>query len=169
MFLVQEKLGQGAFATVFKGVHRESGFILAIKELDDIDDDEELKKEIDILKTCRHPNIVCYYGTCNTSKNLWILMDYCGMGSVRDMIEAREKVLVDEEIQYILMHSLKGLSYLHTRGIIHRDIKAANILMTKDGEIKLADFGVSEQLSGAIEQADDVAGSPHWMAPGKPL
>eukprot|EP00007_Cunea_sp_BSH-02190019_P004525 CAMPEP_0174240368 /NCGR_PEP_ID=MMETSP0417-20130205/18519_1 /TAXON_ID=242541 /ORGANISM="Mayorella sp, Strain BSH-02190019" /LENGTH=994 /DNA_ID=CAMNT_0015319451 /DNA_START=447 /DNA_END=3431 /DNA_ORIENTATION=- len=165
VFTMQEELGKGAYATVYKGVHNASGFLLAIKEIENIDADEELKKEIDILKACKHQNIVCYYGTYNKDKNLWILMDYCGVGSVRDLIDTLQKPLNEEQIAYICLHSLKGLHYLHSRDIIHRDVKAGNILLTDEGDIKIADFGVSEQLSSAVAKADDLCGTPLWMAP----
>lgn len=84
---------------------------------------DELKKEVDILKKCKEFNIVHYYGTCAKDDALWILMDYCSVGSVLDLMRTIKRTLTEEEIAVILLSVLKGLSYLHREGIIHRDLK----------------------------------------------
>eukprot|EP01091_Cochliopodium_minus_P011563 TRINITY_DN3311_c0_g2_i2.p1 TRINITY_DN3311_c0_g2~~TRINITY_DN3311_c0_g2_i2.p1 ORF type:complete len:925 (-),score=275.28 TRINITY_DN3311_c0_g2_i2:403-3177(-) len=166
VFRIDEKLGQGAYGAVFKAVQRESGFVLAIKEISDIDplNAEDVQKEIEILKKCKNTNIVCYYGTCDKEGKLWILMDYCAAGSVRDLIERLNRPMKEVDIQTILVGTLKGLIYLHSQKIIHRDIKCGNILLTEKCEVKIADFGVSEQLSKDTD-TKEVIGSPLWMAP----
>ena len=116
----------------------------------------DLKKEIDILKKCRNDNIVSYFGYCFKDQSTWvrkfsqwksltidlircgqILMDYCGGGSVLDIMEVLERPLTEEQIIYILRETLKGLIYLHSKGIIHRDVKSANILLTETGAAKI--------------------------------
>ena len=130
VFRIDEKLGQGAYGAVYKGIHRETQFILAIKEISEINpqDATDVQKEIEILKKCKNTNIVCYYGTCQKDTSLWILMDYCAAGSVRDLIERLNKPIKEPEIQQILQGTLKGLIYLHSQGIIHRDIKVCKSL-----------------------------------------
>eukprot|EP01126_Amoeba_proteus_P057166 TRINITY_DN7257_c0_g1_i1.p1 TRINITY_DN7257_c0_g1~~TRINITY_DN7257_c0_g1_i1.p1 ORF type:complete len:216 (+),score=57.06 TRINITY_DN7257_c0_g1_i1:301-948(+) len=94
-------------------------------------------------------------------------MDYCGVGSIKDVNKATGETLEEEQCRYVVQGTLLGLSYLHTTGILHLDIKAANILLTEEGIIKLADFGVSTVLK-TIEQfkeQDDYVGSPLFMAP----
>eukprot|EP01099_Mayorella_cantabrigiensis_P003823 TRINITY_DN2873_c0_g1_i1.p1 TRINITY_DN2873_c0_g1~~TRINITY_DN2873_c0_g1_i1.p1 ORF type:complete len:568 (-),score=161.06 TRINITY_DN2873_c0_g1_i1:970-2673(-) len=164
-FVLEEKLGQGAYGAVYRGKHRESGFILAIKVIEDMSDAETLKKEIEILRKCKNANIVCYYGSLTHGKHLWILMDYCALGSIRDLIETTEKTLSEKQIAFICKNTLKGLVYLHAQKIIHRDIKAANILLNDQAEVKLADFGVSEQLNAGKSASDEMIGTPLWMAP----
>jgi serine/threonine protein kinase len=90
-------------------------------------------------------------------------MDYCDIGSVRDMIELCNKPLKEDQIAYILQQSLQGLLYLHSMNIIHRDVKAGNILLDGLGAVKIADFGVSEQLSDAVSRSDTRIGTPLWM------
>jgi len=74
-------------------------------------------------------------------------MEYCGAGSVSDIMRLRKKTLQEDEIATILSDTLKGLEYLHLRRKIHRDIKAGNILLNNEGHAKLADFGVAGQLT----------------------
>jgi serine/threonine protein kinase len=127
-----------AFGAVFKGRHREAGFVLAIKEVKNMskEAEETLEKEIEVLKQCKHPNIVSYYGSCSHT-SLWILMDFCSGGSVRDLIEVCNRPLEEQQMAVICYGTLKGLTYLHTMNIVHRDVKAANILLTEDAEIKI--------------------------------
>ena len=91
-------------------------------------------------------------------------MDYCHCGSLRDIMDSLNLTLSESEISYVCNSALKGLSYLHTRHIIHRDVKAANILIDKDGIVKLADFGVSESITSTWV-SNSIAGTPLWMAP----
>eukprot|EP01119_Soliformovum_irregulare_P012399 TRINITY_DN3219_c0_g1_i1.p1 TRINITY_DN3219_c0_g1~~TRINITY_DN3219_c0_g1_i1.p1 ORF type:complete len:487 (-),score=195.36 TRINITY_DN3219_c0_g1_i1:29-1489(-) len=166
VFLMESKLGEGAYGAVFKARHRDSQFVLAIKEIKlnkDSKISQDLLNEIEILKKCRHRNIVSYFGTCTLDKayKFWILMDYCQLGSVRDLLEISNRTLSEAEIAYIVQQTLGGLLYLHNRKIIHRDVKCANILLTSEAEVKIADFGISD----SIGKAQDSMGTPLWMAP----
>ena len=92
-------------------------------------------------------------------------MEYCGGGSVSDIMRLRKKTLTEEEISTILKDTLEGLVYLHARRKIHRDIKAGNILLNSEGHGKLADFGVAGQLTDTMAKRNTVIGTPFWMAP----
>eukprot|EP01121_Diplochlamys_sp_Union-15-3_P022636 TRINITY_DN9709_c0_g1_i2.p1 TRINITY_DN9709_c0_g1~~TRINITY_DN9709_c0_g1_i2.p1 ORF type:complete len:232 (-),score=27.85 TRINITY_DN9709_c0_g1_i2:30-725(-) len=98
---------------------------------------------------------------------LKILMDYCGVGSVKDVIMNCKETLSEKQASYVLQNTLKGLQYLHTMSILHLDVKSANILLNESGLVKLADFGVSEQLKSNSKfiANDDFVGSPLFMAP----
>jgi len=162
-------LGKGAYGSVWEATHSDSGFVMALKivSLAESATAAELEKEIDVLKKCKHPNIVSYFGSCrnDAADELWILMDNCEVGSVKDIMQTNLCTLEEEQISVVTLNVLKGLSYLHQQSIIHFDIKCANILINKTSEIKLADFGVSEQLEKESGQADDYIGSPLWMSP----
>jgi len=165
-FEFKEKLGQGGYGAVFKAQHKETGFTMAVKVLAISGPGRaDLQKEIDVLKKCRCPNVLSYYGTILRDNEIWILMDHCGVGSVKDLMKACVETLDEEQISMVTTQVLKGLAYLHAKGIVHMDVKAANILLTEEGAVKLADFGVSQQLQNASEQSDMLIGSPLWMAP----
>jgi serine/threonine protein kinase len=102
-----------------------------------------LKKEINILKQCKCPHIVQYYGSYIKDNDLWLILEYCNAGSVADLIKITGRTLTETEIASICHAVLKGLEYLHDTKKIHRDIKAGNILLDHLGSAKLADFGVS--------------------------
>lgn len=99
--------------------------------------------QIGILKQCDDVHIVKYFGSYSKDNNLWIVMEYCIAGSMADIMQITKKRFNENEIASILQSVLKGLDYLHSHKKIHRDIKAANILLDKEGNAKLADFGVS--------------------------
>jgi serine/threonine kinase 3 len=132
---------------VFKAVHKESGQLLAIKQVPVDSDLQDIIKEISIMQQCDSPYVVKYYGSYFKNTDLWIVMEYCGAGSVSDIMRIIPRPLKEEEIAVILYYALKGLEYLHFKRKIHRDIKAGNILLNLDGQAKLADFGVAGQLT----------------------
>jgi len=165
VFDVLEKLGEGSYGSVFKAMHKESGQVLAIKQVPVDTDLQEIIKEISMMQQCDSPYVVKYYGSYFKNTDLWIVMEYCGAGSVSDIMKLRNKTLTEEEISCILKYTIKGLEYLHLRRKIHRDIKAGNILLNTEGHAKLADFGVAGQLTDTMAKRNTVIGTPFWMAP----
>eukprot|EP01118_Nematostelium_gracile_P000298 TRINITY_DN10293_c0_g1_i1.p1 TRINITY_DN10293_c0_g1~~TRINITY_DN10293_c0_g1_i1.p1 ORF type:complete len:620 (-),score=175.77 TRINITY_DN10293_c0_g1_i1:4-1863(-) len=169
VFNLEDKIGEGSFGSVWKAKQRDSQFTLAIKIITlrgAEKADEGITHEINILKACNHTNIVSYFGSCFNGNDLWILMDYCAVGSVEDLMVTNQKTLSERQIAFVCLSSLKGLEYLHNyQKIIHRDIKAANILLTEAGEVKLADFGVSQTLSSALLSSDAIVGTPLFVSP----
>ncbi|XP_042144597.1 serine/threonine-protein kinase 3 isoform X1 [Ixodes scapularis] len=159
------KLGEGSYGSVYKALHKESGQVLAIKQVPVDTDLQEIIKEISIMQQCDSPYVVKYYGSYFKGSDLWIVMEYCGGGSVSDIMRLRKKTLSEEEIATILSDTLRGLEYLHQRRKIHRDIKAGNILLNTEGHAKLADFGVAGQLTDTMAKRNTVIGTPFWMAP----
>lgn len=165
VFDILEKLGEGSYGSVYKSMHKESGQVLAIKQVPVDTDLQEIIKEISIMQQCDSAYVVKYYGSYFKNTDLWIVMEYCGAGSVSDIMRRRNKTLTEDEISTILHATLKGLEYLHFMRKIHRDIKAGNILLNNEGHAKLADFGVAGQLTDTMAKRNTVIGTPFWMAP----
>nr|XP_042711132.1 STE20-like serine/threonine-protein kinase isoform X2 [Chrysemys picta bellii] len=121
--------------------------------------------EIDILASCDHPNIVKLLDAFYYENNLWILIEFCAGGAVDAVMLELERPLTEPQIKVVCKQTLEALNYLHENKIIHRDLKAGNILFTLDGDIKLADFGVSAKNTRTIQRRDSFIGTPYWMAP----
>lgn len=166
-FTLLEKLGEGSYGSVYKGIHKDSNADIAVKLIPVQGEWEDLKKEIQILRTCKSDYIVQYYGSymAANSDDMWIVMEYCSAGSIADLMECTRRTLTEEQIQHIVACVLLGLEYLHGNKNIHRDIKSGNILLTGSGQAKLADFGVSAQLNTTISKRQTIIGTPFWMAP----
>uniref|UniRef100_A0A6B2G298 non-specific serine/threonine protein kinase n=1 Tax=Myxobolus squamalis TaxID=59785 RepID=A0A6B2G298_MYXSQ len=147
VFKMLHKLGQGSYGVVFKAVHITSNNTLAIKQLPVGSDIKDIVKEISIMQQCDSKYIVKYYGSYYENFDLFIIMEYCSAGSVLDIMKILRKTITEEQISRILYDSLRGLEYLHLRRKLHRDIKAGNILLSNNGTAKLADFGVSGQMT----------------------
>jgi serine/threonine protein kinase len=96
-----------------------------------------LQKEIDVLKKCKNSAVLSYYGSIPKENEVWILMDYCAAGSVKDIMKSTLDTLGEEQIAQVCKETLKGLAYLHANNIIHLDVKSANILLTGDGQVKI--------------------------------
>uniref|UniRef100_A0A0N5AE19 Serine/threonine-protein kinase cst-1 n=1 Tax=Syphacia muris TaxID=451379 RepID=A0A0N5AE19_9BILA len=165
VFDIVGKLGEGSYGSVHKAIHKESGHILAVKKVPVDTDLQEIIKEISIMQQCDSKYVVKYYGSYFKNSDLWIVMEYCGAGSVSDIMRMRKKTLSEKEISAVTRDVLKGLKYLHKLKKIHRDIKAGNILLNNDGNAKLADFGVAGQLTDTMAKRNTVIGTPFWMAP----
>lgn len=162
-----QRIGSGTYGDVYKAKRLNgNGELAAIKviKLEPGDDFAIIQQEILMMKDCRHPNIVAYYGSYLRRDKLWISMEYCGGGSLQDIYHVTGP-LGELQIAYMCRETLTGLSYLHSMGKMHRDIKGANILLTECGDVKLADFGVSAQITATINKRKSFIGTPYWMAP----
>ncbi|XP_052871446.1 mitogen-activated protein kinase kinase kinase kinase 5, partial [Anopheles cruzii] len=160
------KIGSGTYGDVYKAKKLQSNELAAIKviKLEPGDDIQIIQQEILMMRDCRHSNIISYYGSYMRHDKLWICMEYCGGGSLQDIYQVTGP-LTELQISYMCRETLRGLSYLHSMGKIHRDIKGANILLTERGDVKLADFGVSAQITATINKRRSFIGTPYWMAP----
>ncbi|TNN67306.1 Serine/threonine-protein kinase TAO1-B [Liparis tanakae] len=121
---------------------------------------QDIIKEVKFLQRIRHPNSIEYKGCYLREHTAWLVMEYC-LGSASDVLEVHKKPLQEVEIAAITHGALQGLAYLHSHNMIHRDVKAGNILLTEPGLVKLADFGSASIAS----PANSFVGTPYWMAP----
>ncbi|KAG7665927.1 CDC15 [[Candida] subhashii] len=159
-----ELVGIGAFASVYRAVNLKTNQVVAIKQilLEKDQDVGILMREIDLLKILKHRNIVKYHGFVKTSTSLNVLLEYCAGGSLRQLYKKLKKGLPESQIINYVRQILLGLTYLHDQGVVHRDVKAANVLLTETGDVKLADFGVATRINS---QHYTLVGTPNWMAP----
>ncbi|KAH9858929.1 hypothetical protein C2E23DRAFT_768667 [Lenzites betulinus] len=165
-----ETVGKGAYGSVHKGRDLRTGEVVALKiiNLDTEDDDVgDIQREVALLTQLRDaPNVTKYFGCYMDGPRVWIVMEYAQGGSVRTLMKACKDGVVEEKyVSVITREVLNGLSYLHKSAIIHRDLKAANILITAAGKVMIADFGVSALLVTASSKRNTLVGTPHWMAP----
>ncbi|XP_035383528.1 serine/threonine-protein kinase 10 [Electrophorus electricus] len=161
------ELGDGAFGKVYKAHNKESGALAAAKviEAKSEEDLEDYMVEIDILASCNHQYIVKLLDAFFYEQKLWIMIEFCPGGAVDAIMLELDRGLTEQQIQVVCRQMLEALVYLHTMKIIHRDLKAGNILLTLDGNIKLADFGVSAKNMKTLQRRDTFIGTPYWMAP----
>ncbi|KAK3946046.1 hypothetical protein QBC46DRAFT_302417 [Diplogelasinospora grovesii] len=161
-------IGKGAFGSVYKAFNWGTGEAVAVKQIKLVDVPKSelrmIEAEIDLLKNLHHDNIVKYIGFVKSADCLNIILEYCENGSLHSICKAYGK-FPENLVGVYMTQVLQGLQYLHDQGVIHRDIKGANILTTKDGTVKLADFGVSTSTLAGPDKEAQVVGTPYWMAP----
>ncbi|KAL1806815.1 hypothetical protein ACET3Z_029883 [Daucus carota] len=169
-YMLGDEIGRGAHGRVYKALNLENGQFVAVKQvsLENIKDEElkNIMNEIDLLKNLDHKNIVQYLGSSKTESHLHIILEYVENGSLANIIKSNNFGPLSESLVAVyIAQVLEGLVYLHEQGVIHRDIKGANILTTKEGRVKLADFGVATKLTEANINEPSYTGTAYWMAP----
>jgi serine/threonine protein kinase len=170
IFMKLKTIGTNGFGTVSQMVHRPSMKVLAGKLINSglVDDDtrDEIQAEIRLMREVNSPYTVKYYGSVAYENSLMMLMEFCERGSLRDILDSRHQVLSEAQISIVMHDLLNGLQLIHhDHRIVRRDLKPANLLLSKDGGIKIADFGVSRQFDLANCHSITTVGTPYWMAP----
>ncbi|XP_010008828.1 PREDICTED: serine/threonine-protein kinase TAO1 isoform X3 [Nestor notabilis] len=165
LFTDLREIGHGSFGAVYFARDVRTNEVVAIKKMSysgkqSNEKWQDIIKEVKFLQKIKHPNSIEYKGCYLREHTAWLVMEYC-LGSASDLLEVHKKPLQEVEIAAITHGALQGLAYLHSHNMIHRDIKAGNILLTEPGQVKLADFGSASIAS----PANSFVGTPYWMAP----
>ena len=163
--IFHEKIASGAFGDLFRGSY--CGQDVAIKILRGVQDDsvqfQEFLQEVAIMRKVRHRNVVQFIGACTERPNLCIVFEYMRGGSIYDFIRKTGSLRITAVLR-LAVEVCRGMDYLHKRNIVHRDLKAANLLLDEHGTVKIADFGVARVMDGAGVMTAET-GTYRWMAP----
>lgn len=166
-YVIGKEVGEGSFGRVCECTLKRTGEKRAVKviPLEDEDDNvEDIRSEVETLASCDHRNIIKNYAAFHENSHVYIIMEYLGAGSAKQLLD-HHKSLPEAVIAPILRQLVDGLVYLHDRKLIHRDIKAGNLMFNTKGHLKLVDFGVARKLRDKAERANTFTGSPYFMAP----
>lgn len=147
-YKIGKVIGKGAFGKVNLAIHRLTGKFVALKSINKsfMKDENSLKKvrqEYNILKRTRHPNIVRLYESFEIESHIVYVMEVCGGGDLLTYVRRRRK-LKEDYAKFVFRQIIEGIDYVHKKGVLHRDIKLDNILLTSEGDVKICDFGVSK-------------------------
>ncbi|KAF8001982.1 hypothetical protein HF325_002947 [Metschnikowia pulcherrima] len=159
------KIGQGASGGVYIAKTVAENDVVAIKQmnLEQQPKKELIINEILVMKDSQHPNIVNYIDSYLLKGELWVVMEYMEGGSLTEIVT--HSVMTEGQIGAVCRETLKGLQFLHSKGVIHRDIKSDNILLNTEGHIKMTDFGFCAQINELNVKRTTMVGTPYWMAP----
>ncbi|XP_027718597.1 serine/threonine-protein kinase TAO2 isoform X2 [Vombatus ursinus] len=165
LFSDLREIGHGSFGAVYFARDVRSSEVVAIKKMSysgkqSNEKWQDIIKEVRFLQKLRHPNTIQYRGCYLREHTAWLVMEYC-LGSASDLLEVHKKPLQEVEIAAVTHGALQGLAYLHSHNMIHRDVKAGNILLSEPGLVKLGDFGSASIMA----PANSFVGTPYWMAP----
>ncbi|KAM7023649.1 serine/threonine-protein kinase PAK 3-like [Acridotheres tristis] len=159
-----EVIGSGSFGTVYKAFEAATGQAVAIKQIDlQHQGCEEVLKELLVIREKKNPNIVTYLESYLANGDVWLVLEYMDGGSLATVVS--QKRMVVGHIATVCRECLQGLAFLHANQVIHRDIKSSNILLGRDGSVKLADFGLCAVLVPERSKRRSMVGTTCWMAP----
>lgn len=159
------KIGEGSTGIVCIAREKATGKNVAVKKMDLRKQQrrELLFNEVVTMKNYHHSNIVELYNAYLVDEELWVVMEFLDGGALTDLVTYKK--LTESQIAYFCQSCLKALEYLHSQGVIHRDIKSDSILMTNNGQVKISDFGFCAQVNNEIPRRKSLVGTPYWMSP----
>ncbi|KAJ6261351.1 Serine/threonine-protein kinase [Drechslerella dactyloides] len=159
------KIGQGASGGVYTAYRHGSNACVAIKQmnLEQQPKKDLIINEILVMRESKHQNIVNFMDSFLVRGDLWVVMEYMEGGSLTDVVTFN--LMTEGQISAVCREVLQGLQHLHSKGVIHRDIKSDNVLLALDGNIKLTDFGFCAQINETMQKRTTMVGTPYWMAP----
>ncbi|NXG38709.1 MELK kinase, partial [Dromaius novaehollandiae] len=167
-YKLYETVGTGGFAKVKLALHRFTGEKVAIKIMDKLalgDDLPRVKIEIDAMKSLSHQHVCQLYHVIETSKKIFLVLEYCPGGELFDYIISKDR-LSEEEARVFFRQIVSAIAYVHSQGYAHRDLKPENLLIDGEHNLKLTDFGLCAKPKGGLEyHLNTCCGSPAYAAP----
>ncbi|UYV74784.1 PAK7 [Cordylochernes scorpioides] len=159
------KIGEGSTGIVCTATDRSTGRVVAVKKMNLHKQQrrELLFNEVVIMRDYPHHNIVEMYASYLVEEELWVVMEYLEGGALTDIVTHSR--MDENQIATVCQQCLKALNFLHSQGVIHRDIKTDSILLANDGRVKLSDFGFCAQVCPDVQKRKSLVGTPYWMAP----
>ncbi|KAH8067914.1 MAP kinase kinase kinase kinase [Aureococcus anophagefferens] len=167
-YALEERVGVGSFGIVYKARVKGSSEHVAIKVVDlegSAAELEDVRRELEALASVRCTRLVHYLGAHVVGSQLWIVTEYLAGGSLGDLLNSLAAPLAEPVVAGVVAELLEALAYLHGDRRVHRDVKAKNVLVARDGRVKLADFGVATRLTDTSTKRQSLIGTPYWMAP----
>ncbi|KAL4230044.1 Serine/threonine-protein kinase plk4 [Mactra antiquata] len=169
-YRVLNLLGKGGFACVYRARAIKTGLEVAIKMIDKklmkaAGMVTRVKKEVEIHSRLKHPSILELYNYFEDNNYVYLILEMCRNGELQRYLKSNCKVLSEDEARHFMKQILEGMLYLHSYGILHRDLTLANLLLTKDMDVKIADFGLATRLNGPEEKHFTMCGTPNYISP----
>ena len=156
-----DKIGEGTYGTVYRAINKYTDELVAIKICPIDEDTETYYTELEALRILEHSAVIRLIDATPTHDALWLVLEYCSLGSVADILSLTGTPFTETEIALVVTELLSALEYVHSSQLIHRDLKPGNILITSSGAVKLTDFGIASQKPSS----STFRGSALWMAP----
>lgn len=169
-YRVLNLLGKGGFACVYKARSLKTGMEVAIKMIDKklmkaAGMVTRVKKEVEIHSRLKHPSILELYTYFEDNNYVYLVIEMCHNGELQRYLKSNCKVLSEDEARHFMRQIVEGMLYLHSYGILHRDLTLANLLLTKSMDVKIADFGLATRLNGPEEKHFTMCGTPNYISP----
>ncbi|XP_053399578.1 serine/threonine-protein kinase PLK4-like isoform X2 [Mercenaria mercenaria] len=169
-YRVLNLLGKGGFACVYRARAIKTGLEVAIKMIDKklmkaAGMVTRVKKEVEIHSRLKHPSILELYNYFEDNNYVYLILEMCQNGELQRYLKSSCRVLSEDEARHFMKQILEGMLYLHSYGILHRDLTLANLLLSKDMDVKIADFGLATRLNGPEEKHFTMCGTPNYISP----